>query len=233
MLEGLEAFAQWCKARNLPFEKTKPEYLKTTEKYESYRGENGLINGTVKLQNTKGLSLCIDEQYYADFYAIERFGKTRLGQLVHFGKMSQSKKLIAKIVEETSEHLKQLINTLNIDAIGYIPPTLYREVQIMKELRKLYNIPKPILEINKVKGEIIVPQKALSKLKDRIENAQLSIQISDQRAFNKVLLIDDALGSGATINETACKLKNRHIAKMVYGYALTGSYKGFEVISEA
>jgi len=52
-------------------------------------------------------------------------------------------------------------------------------------------------------------------------------------AFNKVLLIDDALGSGATINETACKLKNRHIAKMVYGYALTGSYKGFEVISEA
>ncbi len=45
-------------------------------------------------------------------------------------------------------------------------------------------------------------------------------------------LIDDAVGSGATLQETARKIKDRGIAKKVYGVALVGSIKGFEVISE-
>jgi predicted amidophosphoribosyltransferase len=47
-----------------------------------------------------------------------------------------------------------------------------------------------------------------------------------------VLLIDDAIGSGATINETARKLKERGLAKRIIGLAVTGSFKGFDVIQE-
>lgn len=47
-----------------------------------------------------------------------------------------------------------------------------------------------------------------------------------------LLLIDDAVGSGATLNETAKKLKQMGIAKRVYGFAVVGSLKGFEVIRE-
>lgn len=68
---------------------------------------------------------------------------------------------------------------------------------------------------------------------DRIINARNSIVINDNRKFSRILLIDDALGSGATINETACKLKRNGQAEKVFGFAVTGSYKGFEVISEA
>jgi predicted amidophosphoribosyltransferase len=49
--------------------------------------------------------------------------------------------------------------------------------------------------------------------------------------YQTVLIIDDAVGSGATINEIAQKLKARG-AKKVIGFAIVGSYKGFEVIKE-
>lgn len=233
MHKGMNAFRIWCENRKLPVAKTIVEYELTLKKYEAFRDQSDLIDGLQKLKNTKGLDVCLSGQYYHDFYAIERFGKTKLGQLIHFGKMTQSKKLIKEIIELTKNRLINLITSLNVDAVGYIPPTLNREVQIMKELEKGYNLTLPIIRLQKIKGEIVVPQKALNKLKDRIANAQYSIYVKEKRQFQNVLLIDDALGSGATINETACKLISAKIATKVYGYAVTGSYKGFEVISEA
>jgi len=40
------------------------------------------------------------------------------------------------------------------------------------------------------------------------------------------------LGSGATINETAKKIKNQQVADTIIALAITGSFSGFEVISE-
>lgn len=120
----------------------------------------------------------------------------------------------------------------NISAIGFIPPTIKREVQFMRELEKNLNTNLPVLKITKIKTEIIVPQKTLTKLSDRIINAANTIYIEDRRSFSTVLLIDDAVGSGATLNETARKLKENKSAKKVYGIAIAGSYKGFDVISE-
>jgi predicted amidophosphoribosyltransferase len=51
-------------------------------------------------------------------------------------------------------------------------------------------------------------------------------------SYNRILIIDDAIGSGATINEIAIKIREKGIAKEIIGLAITGSYKGFEVISE-
>ncbi len=60
----------------------------------------------------------------------------------------------------------------------------------------------------------------------------MSIIVKDTRKFNEILLIDDAVGSGATINETAVKLKFKRTAETVIGLAVTGSFKGFEVLQE-
>jgi hypothetical protein len=40
------------------------------------------------------------------------------------------------------------------------------------------------------------------------------------------------VGSGATLNETATQIKQKGIAKKVIGLSITGSFKGFDVISE-
>ena len=128
--------------------------------------------------------------------------------------------------------IQNLIADTSIDAVGYIPPTIRRDIQIMHVLAKNLKLSLPHIELIKVKGEIVIPQKALNKLEDRISNARASIIVSEKRHFNNVLLIDDAVGSGATINETALKLKHKGICTQVFGFAITGSFKGFDVIQE-
>ena len=51
--------------------------------------------------------------------------------------------------------------------------------------------------------------------------------------FNNILLIDDAVGFGATLNETAGQIKSKGICiKKIIRLAITGSFKGFDIISE-
>lgn len=90
----------------------------------------------------------------------------------------------------------------------------------------------PKINLQKVSGEVAVAQKTLSRLEERVENARASIIIDDLTRFENVLLIDDAVGSGASLNETAKKIRNLGLAKKVYGFAVVGSYKGFDVIRE-
>lgn len=232
-LKGLEAFKYWCEIRNQPFAKTLNEYKTTLRKYNQFL-YNGYIDGTQKLVGTKGFTeFGLAKLLYLDFYAIERFGETKLGKLIHYGKQSQSRKLIKEIIELSKPTVEAIIKEYRIDAVGYIPPTLPREIQIMTEMERGFSLKLPHLKITKVKGEIVVPQKALSKIRDRILNTQKSIVVRDTNKYKTVLLIDDAVGSGATLNETAVKIMKKGIAKKVIGLAITGSYKGFEVLTEA
>jgi hypothetical protein len=232
-LEGAEAMQAWCEKQKLPVEKTVREFITTEKKYLRYVLPGGLINGTEKLKNTKGFdAIAIDDMFYCDFYAIERFGKTRLGTLLHFAKQGQNRQLMNEIISLTKERSGVLIKEKKIEAVGYIPPTIKRHLQFMSVLQKGYNLPLPHLNLVKVSGAIPVPQKALNKIEDRIGNARASIIVKETRQFGNVLLIDDAVGSGATINETAAKLKHKEIAKKVFGLAITGSFKGFDVIQE-
>ena len=234
LLTGVEAFSFWCGKRELPIEKTAKEYVLTKKRYLSYFKANNLIDGTSKLMNTNGFDqINLKQLFYSDFYAIERFGKTKLGQMLLYAKQGQNKTIIKSIVNMIRKTIEVLIINKKIDAVGFIPPSIKREVQFMKELERYLELSVPLISIEKVKTNIIVPQKTLSKLTDRIANARNTIVVTERRSFNKVLLIDDAVGSGATINETAEKVLKRKVAKTVYGYAVTGSFKGFDVISEA
>jgi len=234
LLEGVEAFIYWCQKRKLPVVKTIAEYRKTLEKYTQFIDKDGFIDGTEKIRTTKGIeTLHLNALYYLDFYAIERFGKTRMGQLLHFAKQGQNKKLSLQLIQLSDQKINQLIRNLKVEAVGFIPPTIRRDVQFMTLLEKKLQIDVPQIKLIKVKGEIVVPQKALSKIEDRILNARRSIVTSESKHYNRILLIDDAVGSGATLNETAGKLKLRGVAKEVFGVAITGSFKEFEVITEA
>ncbi len=228
--EGFAGFKYWCERHNLPVEKTALEYAETLKKYGPYK-KDGLIDGGYKMNHTFG-EVYLDHVFYLDFYSIERFGKTKLGQLLLYAKQSQNLNLIRDLVAKIKNPIEELIARFSIQAVGFIPPTVKREVQLMRELEGKLNLPLPKLSLVKVRTEIAVAQKTLTKLEDRIENARGTIVADEKRHYDTVLLIDDALGSGATLNETARKLKEREIAKMVIGLAITGSFSGFEIISE-
>lgn len=227
--EGWEGFVYWSEKKGLNPVKAAKEYLKTLEKYKKYR-MGGLISGMDKLKKTFQ-NIALYNLFYLDFYSIERFGKTRLGQLLLYAKQSQNKKLIKELIIDIKPAIEGIIKKYKIGAIGFVPPTVKRDIQFMRELQKELNLKLPIIKINKLKTDITVPQKTLNKLEDRVENARKTIIIDDRRHYKNVLLIDDAVGSGATINETAIKLK-KYVYGNIIGLAITGSFKGFDVISE-
>ena len=132
------------------------------EKYQNFR-KGLLIDGTQKLRNTFE-SCAIDKLYYIDFYAIERFGKTRLGTMLLLAKQSQSKLFVQRIKTEIDPFIKYLIDHHQINGIAFVPPTVKRELQIMKELKKSFRHLATNIDIIRLKSEIVVPQKSLSKL---------------------------------------------------------------------
>lgn len=229
--DGLEGFIYWCEKNRLDPIKTANEYVKTLAKYEAFK-KDGLINGKQKLASTFD-QVNLDNIFYLDFYSIERFGKTKLGQLLLYAKQSQDRRMIKKLIESIAPRIKALVKTFGIDAVGFIPPTIKRDVQFMKELQRGLALNLRTLDITKIKTPIIVPQKSLSNLADRIENAKRSIVVEDSGHYRNILLIDDAVGSGATLNETAGQIKSRDLVQgKVIGLAIAGSFKGFDVISE-
>jgi hypothetical protein len=230
---GIEAFETWCKQRKLPVEKTLDEFKLTKEKYKVYYNKEGIIDGMEKLVNTKGYdSIKLDKLFYIDFYAIERFGKTPLGTLLHYAKQGQNKYLMKLMVQEIKNKIHHILEKCNADAVCYAPPTIRREVQIMKYLQQHLDINLPVAAVKKISGLIPVPQKSLSKLEERISNAKKTFLVSETRKFKTIVIIDDAVGSGATLNEIARKIKDRQLAETVIGIAVTGSFKGFDVITD-
>lgn len=232
IMEGIEAFAYWCTQRKLPIKKTVVEFIETKKKYNTYVND-GFIDGTAKLNNTKEFSkIFIKNLFYKDFYAIERFGKTRLGTVLHYAKQGQSKLLMLKLVEEVKNDIHVFLKMHSIDAIGFVPPTIRREVQLMKFLATYLKIQLPSINIQKISGIIPVPQKSLNKMNERIRNADNTFAVTDTSSYNRILLIDDAVGSGATLNQIAGKIIEKDVAKEVYGLAIVGSFKGFDVITD-
>jgi hypothetical protein len=233
LLDGIVAFSYWCQQRNLPIEKTAKEFIITKDKYKKYLDKSGFIDGTDKLVNTKDYKkIWLNKLYYLDFYAIERFGKTRLGTLLHYAKQGQNKYLMQIMMNEIEKQIKDFIKNHKVDAVAFVPPTVRREVQIMKFIQQKLNLSLPHIEIQKISGIIPIPQKSLSKMNERIRNAENTFAVVDNRNFKHVLLIDDAVGSGSTLNQIAEKIKNKEVAKNVTGLAIVGSFKGFDVITD-
>ncbi len=228
--EGFLGFVDWCKKRKEPLEKTANEYAYTLKKYNAYR-KDGLIDGMYKAKSTFS-KVAVDKLFYIDFYSIERFGKTKLGQLLLYAKQSQNKGLIKELVQIVRPPIERLVRKYKVTAVGFIPPTVKREVQLMRELERQLHLALPKISLVKIKTDVTVPQKTLNKLDDRIENAKRTIIVDEKKKFKIVLLIDDALGSGATINETAKKIRGQKLADNIIGLAIAGSFSGFEVISE-
>lgn len=232
MLTGIDGFRLWCQQRNLPLDKTIGEFEKTNKKYLNYFID-GFIDGIEKLNNTKGYEkIHLDNIIYLDFYAIERFGKTVLGTLLHYAKQGQNKYLMKILVSRIKSSIQVLIEKNKYDAVAFVPPTIRREVQIMKYLEAHLEINLPKVNIQKISGIIPVPQKSLNKLQERINNAENTFAVSETVKYKHLLLIDDAIGSGSTLNQIAGKIKIKDIASKITGLAVVGSFKGFDVVTD-
>jgi len=231
---GVEGFQQWCEKNKFDFSKEKKTLSKKIIMVQKIKKE-GLISAKKKILSASG-NLHLDEVFFSDFYNLDHFGKTKLGQLVYLGKSSQSKELIGEIATIIKPSLSKLIEKYKVGLICFIPPTIDRKVQFLDVLRKRLKLNLPEVMAVKIPSLTKVPQKTLRKLEDRIINAQKTIAVNPNQKINSnILIIDDATGSGATLNETAGKIRNilgKNKAIKIIGYSVVGSFKGFDVISE-
>lgn len=231
-LSWIDWFKIWCKDRNIDFQKEVNFYKKTVSKYDFFKDDHGFINWIDKLKSTFW-DIYLDEIYYLDFYSIEKYWKTLLWNLLLYAKQNGDKDLINEIVSKIRNPILTLISEKNIDSLAYIPPSIKRNIQLMFEIKNLLSIKLPSLNLVKIFKDKVVPQKSLSKREDRIINARDTIFILDKEFESEnMLIIDDAVWSGATLNETAKKIKEKWFAKRVIWLAIVWSYKWFEVINE-
>jgi len=95
---GWEGFVLWCERTKQDPIKTAAEYIETLAKYDRFR-KRGLIDGMAKMKRTFK-HVFLDKLFYLDFYSIERFGKTKLGQTLLYAKQSQNKELMYSLTQE-------------------------------------------------------------------------------------------------------------------------------------
>jgi len=232
MIRGVNGFQAWCQKNKFDFEKEKKALIKKLELAQKLK-KDGVISAKKTILSGKK-ELHLDNIFLSDFYNLDHFGKTKLGQLVYLGKSSQNKDLIREVAKLIKPEIGRLVEKYDIKLICYIPPTIDRKVQFLETLKKTLQLNLPEIIAVKIASATKVPQKTLRKLEDRIINAQTTIAVNPNQVVDgNVLIIDDATGSGATLNETAGKIRN--IAKdniKIIGYSVVGSFKGFDVISE-
>lgn len=236
LLYGFEGFATWTKSINEEkrLYKLAVEYVKTLSRVKKHFQPNNWIDATKKLGNTFKETY-VDKLLCADFYSLPKFGKTKLGQLVLYAKQSQNRELISQLATLVKPLVAKVLQEFSIDAVVFIPPTVPRTLQFMNELEVNLSLKLPSIELVKVTtGEVVVAQKTLARLEERIINARDTIFMKNNKiSYRNILLIDDATGSGSTFNETAKKLKAAIGNKnTIIAFAIVGSFKGFDVIRE-
>jgi predicted amidophosphoribosyltransferase len=236
ILQGVEGFLIWCQQRNNDPYEAYDRYAAIYTTLNKLYNECGLLDATqefAKHVETKYL----DTIYYGDQYRLNEFGRSKIAEMGFYGKALQNKELLDKVIGMIIRKIECLIKSKNIDAIALTPPSINdRKYQILDILNtKLSHINLP--RINLVKDyptNIRTPQKTLKKREDRIRNAKNSIYVYDDNAknYHKVLLIDDFVGSGSTLNETAAKLKAEGVSEVI-GLAIVGNMDlSYEVINE-
>lgn len=235
LTQGIHAFQLWLRRtkQEKAYLSLANSFISQREKADLFRDDNGYIDLTQKIKDA--LENCYLEKVVCqDFYSLPQFGKTYLGNLLTAAKSGQSRKCFQELNELFEPCLNKFIDTYDIDALVWVPHSIPRKLMIMDHIRLRCHLSLPEIKTVKIfSGGIPVAQKSLSKLSERIENARETIQIqaTPKRKFKNVLIIDDAVGSGATLNEIASKVQKQYNPHKIYGLAIVGSYKGFDVIS--
>lgn len=230
--EGKDGFVRWCKERKLDIQKTAKRYsflLSTVSK----KKRKGRYSIKTKFKETFEDDLQINYVYFFEPYAIEVFGKTKLAQKVLRAKENETFDSVIEAVHEIKDRVNEFIKNGDYDAICVVPHTITREYQFLDYVKKSIDTNKTFIKITRIFPDQKKSQKSLKKLSERVTNAHDTIFINDLRKFKNILIIDDAIGSGATINETARKIRIKNLEKggKITGLGIVGSLKGFDVIS--
>lgn len=231
-LYGEQGFENWCLKREFDIKKMITAFEEAFKKNESLK-KYGLIDATEKIQKTFSKSY-LEKVYYIDFYSLPIFGKTLLGKLILYAKQNSDLELMKNIAKKIEKPLRQIVEKQSFDMLAIIPHSVPRKRDFLFTTLSFIVIKNPFQKIfQKIFHDHPVAQKTLKSKKEREKNAEETMFLTKDSFPKKILLIDDACGSGATLNIAAKKIKEVSPSSKIYALTFVGSQKGFEVIAES
>lgn len=257
LLEGPEAFKEWFIGKQLPnlrknksrkralSEQVITALLDASSTYLTMRAELedskipelALFDGTPRYKSIHS-SPIVKTVYYVDFYSLPVYGRSRLGHYIQKAKVGDqySRVYIDRIAQTISGPINMLVAKHKVDALLWVPHSLKRQVGLMDELRRQLGGTRAEIKVIKAFPAEVIPQKSISDLQMRITNALASNHIMTShhqlKTIRSVLIIDDAIGSNATIHGIATKLKQGNDSLEIHAIAPVGSFKGFDIIQD-
>lgn len=180
-----------------------------------------LINGHNNFRQQVGVSdYNINDLYHVDYEFVGEFGKSRLGILIELAKTTQSDSVFELLIKDVKKQIVNFVYMSDFDAVAFVPPTIPREKQIMKVLEEELAIALPKINIHKVFNEVPVAQKSRLSKESRAINAENSFMVPQQAKYKHLLLIDDIMTTGITLNTIAQKIKRKKIVIKITGLTL-------------
>jgi len=120
-LSGINGFEKWCNKRNFDISKKAEEFKKIIEKYQKKK-DNDLLDASKKIRKTFGKNCCVDKLFYFDFYEVEIFGKTKMGQKLLYAKQGEDRSKMKEIAASIKPAIVKMIKNQNIDSVAFVPP---------------------------------------------------------------------------------------------------------------
>jgi|SRR5450755_591353 competence protein ComFC len=147
--------------------------------------------------------------------------RSALGELVYRLKYKGDKNVIPTIVGVVVSFLRS--KAIQFDVVVPIPPSKQRAhqpvIEIVLELSRVLGIAH---DATSVKKTTTTPQmKDIGDFPERVKALEAAFTVANDLAGKQVLLIDDLLQSGATMNVVAQALKTQGHVKAVHAIALT------------
>lgn len=240
LLQWREGFILWCESRNLNPNEKAQSFVKIKKHIDKVKNSCGVIDATEAFSKHVE-KLCMQKVFYADQYNRMEFGRGKLAEMTFFAKQSQNRNLIQQCISQILLNIECLTKQHKIDAIAIVPRSISRSNQLLKILKQeLSYLWLHFVQIIKYfPWKIPIPQKSLKSREQRTRNAQETIIIDDKlltkdskSPYKRVLLIDDFVGSGATLNQTAQKLQTAGV-QHIFWFAFVGNTNlSYEVINE-
>ena len=246
IFRGLQGLEKWTE--NKYTDKTLTEKIQIYEEsfrlYKETRKKNGLFEISAGLESLKThTDIYVDRLFCIDLYNTKvevHTKRTKSAVWLEAAKNPNSKRadeFATKLCNISIGAILTYSKEKNIQSAAFVPPTAKRKVQIMKKLEISIKEKCPFIDYLKIKrydpSGLLQEQKTIGTVRGRIENASLTFDLISKQKWDTVLLIDDLVGSAATLNEIARKIKQKKIAKTVHAITIVGvNSKKFPIVKK-
>ena len=238
LLFGMEGFAMWSEGRfgTLPLADKVRLYEESFAAYQQEK-ESGLFFEMDAGLKIPSADIVFDSLRCFDLYTLqvgEETKRTKAAVLLEVikgsGSPAKMRDLVQGYVVSSVEKINTIIEKDGIDGVAFVPPTAMRKVQIMRMLESAFTdrnghgvdcvgIRRDFTGSDSFRQE----QKHIASVANRVTNARNTYRVTRSgTVYEKLLLVDDLVGSGATVNEIARKFKEAGVAKEVHCLCLIG-----------